>query len=159
MSEQVAGRCQCGASLTADHVCPGGTLTPLKCWICGKEKGQPPERCPGHYEGTDTDPSLYPTTFSFWRTRCLAAEARAEEAEAAARTARDQRNQLVALAHTMRNALQSAREHVLELADAWQTGALSEHDGKGGARSNRNSDVRVELRDALAAYDALLEEK
>lgn len=21
-----------------------------KCWICGKPKGQPPERCPGHYE-------------------------------------------------------------------------------------------------------------
>jgi hypothetical protein len=19
------------------------------CWICGKPKGQPPERCPGHY--------------------------------------------------------------------------------------------------------------
>lgn len=24
-----------------------------KCWICGKEKGQPPERCNGHYD----DPS------------------------------------------------------------------------------------------------------
>lgn len=22
-----------------------------RCWICGKPKGQPPERCPGHYEG------------------------------------------------------------------------------------------------------------
>jgi hypothetical protein len=21
-----------------------------KCWICGKEKGQPPERCNGHYQ-------------------------------------------------------------------------------------------------------------
>lgn len=21
----------------------------LHCWICGKPKGQPPERCPGHY--------------------------------------------------------------------------------------------------------------
>jgi len=25
------------------------------CWICGKEKGQPPERCNGHYEGTPSD--------------------------------------------------------------------------------------------------------
>jgi hypothetical protein len=24
------------------------------CWICGKSKGQPPERCPGHYEGTSS---------------------------------------------------------------------------------------------------------
>lgn len=23
-----------------------------QCWICGKEKGQPPERCPGHYDLT-----------------------------------------------------------------------------------------------------------
>lgn len=22
----------------------------LPCWICGKERGQPPARCPGHYE-------------------------------------------------------------------------------------------------------------
>ena len=22
----------------------------MNCWICGKPKGQPPERCPGHYE-------------------------------------------------------------------------------------------------------------
>lgn len=21
-----------------------------QCWICGKQKGQPPDRCPGHYE-------------------------------------------------------------------------------------------------------------
>ena len=21
-----------------------------QCWICGKKKGQPPDRCPGHYE-------------------------------------------------------------------------------------------------------------
>lgn len=33
----------------------GGVLTmmmntaPLTCHICGKAKGQPPERCPGHY--------------------------------------------------------------------------------------------------------------
>lgn len=26
----------------------------LPCWICGKLKGQPPERCPGHYEGTSS---------------------------------------------------------------------------------------------------------
>jgi hypothetical protein len=22
----------------------------MDCWICGKPKGQPPERCPGHYD-------------------------------------------------------------------------------------------------------------
>ena len=30
-----------------------------KCWICGKRKGQPPDRCPGHYEGTPRDPKHY----------------------------------------------------------------------------------------------------
>ena len=24
--------------------------TDVKCWLCGKLKGQPPERCPGHYQ-------------------------------------------------------------------------------------------------------------
>ena len=29
---------------------------PKGCWICGKEKGQPPERCPGHYADTPSAP-------------------------------------------------------------------------------------------------------
>jgi hypothetical protein len=45
---------------------------------------------------------------------------------------------------------QLALDHVLELEEAWRTGALSEHDGKGGTRSNRNADVRLALRKALA---------
>lgn len=33
------------------------TVTPLACHICGKSKGQPPDRCGGHYSGTTSDPS------------------------------------------------------------------------------------------------------
>lgn len=39
--------------------------------------------------------------------------------------------------------------HVQELREAWRTGAISEHDGKGGSRSNRNVDVEVKLTKAL----------
>lgn len=28
----------------------------IPCHICGKAKGQPPERCPGHYDGTSSAP-------------------------------------------------------------------------------------------------------
>lgn len=48
-----------------------------------------------------------------------------------------------------RQALQVALDHVLELEEAWARGALDEHDGRGGERSNRNAQVRVALRDAL----------
>ncbi len=44
----------------------------------------------------------------------------------------------------------AALEHVTELRDAWQRGSLEECDGKGGTRSNRNFDVEVSLRSALA---------
>lgn len=37
--------------------------------------------------------------------------------------------------------LEAAEAHLTELADAWERGALSEHDGKGGTRSNRNREV------------------
>ena len=37
--------------------------------------------------------------------------------------------------------------HLDELRDAWLRGVISEHDGKGGTRSNRNAEV-------LAAYEA-----
>jgi hypothetical protein len=33
----------------------------IPCHICGKLKGQPPDRCPGHYEGTESM-SLYKTS-------------------------------------------------------------------------------------------------
>lgn len=46
---------------------------------------------------------------------------------------------------------QSALDHCEELAEAWQRGALSEHDGKGGTRSNRNTDVANRLRKSLRA--------
>jgi hypothetical protein len=48
-------------------------------------------------------------------------------------------------------AAQRALDHVTELRDAWMRGAIREHDGKGGTRSNRNVDVEVELRRTLAA--------
>lgn len=46
-------------------------------------------------------------------------------------------------------AAQSALDHCEELADAWTTGAIGEHDGEGGTRSNRNHDVAIRLRKAL----------
>jgi len=30
---------------------------PINCFICGKLKGQPPDRCNGHYVGTASDPA------------------------------------------------------------------------------------------------------
>lgn len=49
----------------------------------------------------------------------------------------------------LEKALRMALHHVKELEEAWMTGALSERDGKGGMRSNRNADVRVAIRAAL----------
>ena len=43
-------------------------------------------------------------------------------------------------------------EHLQELRDAWERGALSSRDGKNGLRSNRNADVEVALRAALEAF-------
>jgi hypothetical protein len=42
--------------------------------------------------------------------------------------------------------------HVQELREAWRTGAISEHDGKGGTRSNRNVDVERRLANALNSW-------
>lgn len=50
-------------------------------------------------------------------------------------------------------ACQAALSHVVELRDAWERGALSEHDGGGGTRSNRNVEVENGLRAALAAAE------
>jgi len=47
-------------------------------------------------------------------------------------------------------ALKDAELHIAELREAWQRGAISEHDGQGGTRSNRNVDVHIEIRDAIA---------
>jgi len=47
----------------------------------------------------------------------------------------------------------AARQHVHELEDAWQRGAIQDLDGKGGERSNRNIEVRNLLRAALAAKE------
>lgn len=46
------------------------------------------------------------------------------------------------------------KEHLEELADAWQRGCISEHDGKGGTRSNRNMDLLVGVQRALQAETA-----
>lgn len=51
----------------------------------------------------------------------------------------------------LRRALQHAHEHVSELREAWQRGCISEHDGHGGMRSNRNVEVETEARVCLAA--------
>lgn len=43
----------------------------------------------------------------------------------------------------------AALEHLDELRDAWSRGVISEHDGLGGRRSNRNAEVESNLRRAL----------
>ena len=45
--------------------------------------------------------------------------------------------------------LRDAHAHIEELRGAWERGAISEHDGKGGLRSNRNADVERQLRTAI----------
>ncbi len=60
-----------------------------------------------------------------------------------------------ALADELVLACQKAHEHVNELRDAWQRGAITECDGWGGTRSNRNADVETTLR---AAIDKLAKE-
>ena len=46
--------------------------------------------------------------------------------------------------------LERTLEHCEELRQAWERGALDEHDGKGGTRSNRNYDLVIELERFLA---------
>lgn len=50
----------------------------------------------------------------------------------------------------LRDAAKVAYAHVAELREAWRTGAIHDTDGRGGERSNRNVDVEVALRDAIA---------
>lgn len=45
--------------------------------------------------------------------------------------------------------LREASAHLDELEGAWRRGVISEHDGKGGIRSNRNESVARQLRAAL----------
>lgn len=53
----------------------------------------------------------------------------------------------------VRAAARLALVHIQELREAWLRGAISEHDGKGGTRSNRNADVATDLRAALGGTD------
>lgn len=50
-----------------------------------------------------------------------------------------------------RDLITSAAEHLTELEDAWLRGAISEHDGHGGTRSNRNAEMLRKLRAYLSA--------
>ena len=54
---------------------------------------------------------------------------------------------------------QKTLEHLNELAGAWQSGALSECDGKGGTRSNRNMDITAEWYQLLVKAKELEEVK
>jgi hypothetical protein len=54
----------------------------------------------------------------------------------------------------LQDAAKAALEHVLELEEAWRTGAIVEADHLGGTRSSRNVDVRVLLSAALTAQQA-----
>ena|SRR3990167_2520262 len=47
--------------------------------------------------------------------------------------------------------LREMREHLEELRGAWERGVLSENDGSGGRRSNRNAELEVKVRQLLDA--------
>ncbi len=49
-------------------------------------------------------------------------------------------------------ACEAAQSHILELEDAWLRGCITENDGQGGTRSNRNIEVRNVIRAALAKF-------
>jgi hypothetical protein len=65
------------------------------------------------------------------------------------RSVMDANARLIASAPYLLQACTVALEHVAELQEAWRTGAITEHDGKGGTRSNLNSDVLAWLRKAI----------
>lgn len=58
-----------------------------------------------------------------------------------------------ALASGLTRILRVTHDHIRELEDAWQRGALHETDGLGGYRSNRNAEIRVALAEAIALTD------
>jgi hypothetical protein len=66
----------------------------------------------------------------------------------------EKRKRLEGSAPALLDACKEALEHISELEEAWRTGALSERDGKGGTRSNRNLDVRVILESAIKQSEA-----
>lgn len=51
-------------------------------------------------------------------------------------------------------AIDNAIAHLEDLRDAWERGCISEHDGKGLTRSNRNHAVLIELQKYAAREDA-----
>ena len=53
-------------------------------------------------------------------------------------------------------ALKQTYEHCEELRGAWERGALDEHDGKGGTRSNRNYNVVLISRTAITKLEERL---
>lgn len=55
------------------------------------------------------------------------------------------------------NQLEEAIAHLTELAEAWQRGCISEHDGLGGTRSNRNADVLRKLDRIKADVERVVE--
>lgn len=57
---------------------------------------------------------------------------------------------LMLAAPALLSACRTALDHITELRDAWMRGVISEKDGKGGTRSNRNVDVETFLRAAIA---------
>ena len=59
-------------------------------------------------------------------------------------------NRLAGREAAMAAALKIAQGHCEELREAWERGALDEHDGKGGTRSNRNVEVLLAIRATLS---------
>jgi hypothetical protein len=61
----------------------------------------------------------------------------------------EQQEQFAALLDGIR----SAERHTDELEEAWRAGNITEHDGKGGTRSNRNVALNRHLRSLLEPFE------
>lgn len=68
----------------------------------------------------------------------------------AAGSLHDTFRELARLCAAQDKALRQVYSHLVELADAWERGAITEHDELGGTRSNRNADVLRVVRAALS---------
>lgn len=86
-----------------------------------------------------------------WTDRCLDLEPVIERF----RVREQQRAELREINAGLLEACKAAQLHTQELWDAWQRGAINERDGLGGIRSNRNMEVDVALRAAIAKAESI----
>lgn len=94
--------------------------------LCRQETGEMVEERHGPY-----------VTFTDYEALCLRSSAAADEVG------------------RLRQACRVAMDHILELEEAWRSGALTSCDGQNGPRSNRNVEVRNIIRAATDASGAM----